>query len=228
MDDIKYLILDFGKVLFKPTTGHWFITPKFLEIIDINKINIDDFNNKAKIYDYILSAKIVNQDEEYLMFYKFYDSILKDINYPNYNEDISKVLAYDITYNDTKYTIYDDTIDSLEYLSSRYKIILLTDNWPCIHNILKKYDIDKYFDKVYVSSEYGCEKKDGIFFDYPIKDYNIKKGEALFIDDNDKLLSIAETKGLDVILMDRENKNPKVSHEIIHDLRSLCNKKVYR
>ena len=35
----KYLILDFGKVLAGPTTGHWFITPKFLELVDMNYVN---------------------------------------------------------------------------------------------------------------------------------------------------------------------------------------------
>lgn len=33
----------------------------------------------------------------------------------------------------------------------------------------------------------------------------IKQGETIFIDDNEELLDIAVTKGLDVRLMDREN-----------------------
>lgn len=228
MENIKYLILDFGKVLFKPTTGHWFITPKFLELIDINKINIEEFNNNVKLFDYILARKVFTQEEEYKLFYEFYDGLLKSINYEDYSEEIISSLAYDITYNDTKYTIYDDTVESLKYLSSKYKLLLLTDNWPCVHNVLKNYEINDYFEKVYVSSEYGYEKKDKVFFDYPINDYNIKNGEGLFIDDNDNLLSIAESKGLKVKLMDRENKNPLVNHEIIHDLKCLCNNKIYR
>ena len=35
----KYIILDFGNVLAKPITGDWFITPKFLELIDMNLID---------------------------------------------------------------------------------------------------------------------------------------------------------------------------------------------
>ena len=228
MNDIKYVILDFGKVLFKPTTGHWFITPKFIELVDINKINIDEFNNNIKLFDDILARKVVTQEEEYNLFYDFYSNLLKSINYSDYSDELAQALAYDITYNDTKYTIYDDTIESLNYLSSKYKLLLLTDNWPCVHNILKKYDIEKYFEKVYVSSEYGYEKKDKIFFDYPINDYNIKNGEGLFIDDNDNLLSIAESKGLEVMLMDRENKNIDTNHRVIHDLDSLCKEKNYR
>ena len=37
----KYIILDFGKVLAGPTTGEWFITPKFKELVDMfSNLNI--------------------------------------------------------------------------------------------------------------------------------------------------------------------------------------------
>ena len=36
---IKYVLLDFGKVLAFPTTGNWNVTPKFLEIVDMNRID---------------------------------------------------------------------------------------------------------------------------------------------------------------------------------------------
>ena len=70
----KYIILDFGKVLAGPTTGDWFITPKFEKVIDKAKeacmnsnINITDqfvdidklvdigSKTKRKILDYKLS-----------------------------------------------------------------------------------------------------------------------------------------------------------------------------
>ena len=36
---VKYIILDFGRVLAYPPTGYWQITPKFLKLIDINQID---------------------------------------------------------------------------------------------------------------------------------------------------------------------------------------------
>ena len=45
-------------------------------------------------------------DEEYDMFIRFYDSILSNINYPNYNKKIAEEIAYDRTYNNTKYTYF--------------------------------------------------------------------------------------------------------------------------
>ena len=49
-------------------------------------------------------------------------------------------------------------------------------------------------------------------------EFNIKEGEALFIDDNELNLDIAKEKGLDVMLMDRENEIKKSKYQIINNL----------
>ena len=64
-------------------------------------------------------------------------------------------------------------------------------------------------------------KKDKRFFDFPIKDFNIKKGEALFIDDTEINLDAAKEKGFDVLLMDREKVVSKSKYKIIHNLSNL-------
>ena len=213
----KYIILDFGKVIALPTTGNWDITPKFLELIDINKIDYNTFLEARKKYSDILSEKVTTLEEEYDMFLRFYDGILSEINYPNHKKKKKKI-AYNRTYEFDKYTLCKNIKEELEVLSKKYILLLLTDNWPCVLDYLKQYDLDKYFDKIYVSSMYGVEKKDEVFFDYPIKDYNIKEGEALFIDDTEINLEIAKEKGLDVLLMDREHTVVDSKYQIIHDL----------
>ena len=80
-------------------------------------------------------------------------------------------------------------------------------------------DLTKYFKKIYVSSIYGYDKKDKVLFDYPIKDFKIKK--ALFVDDNLSLLDIAKDKGLEVILMNRENKHIDTKYPIITSLKEI-------
>ena len=214
----KYIILDFGKVIAGPTTGHWDISPKFLELIDINKIDMDKFNSLRKKYQDILSEKVINLEEEYNMFFRFYDGILSGFNY---SKDIAKKIAYDRTYNFEKYTLYDNIYNELDILKQKYKLILLTDNWPCVIDYLNEYNLYNYFVKIYVSSFYGVEKKDKVFFDYPLNEFNIKVGEALFIDDNELNLHIAKEKGLDVMLMDRENEIKDSKYKIINNLVDL-------
>ena len=214
----KYIVLDFGGVIVTSPTNHWDMTPKFLELIDVSKLDVNKFNEIRKKYGYILSEKVLSLEEEYDMFKRFYGGILGELGY---NNDIIDKIAYDRTYNHSKYKLCDNIHDELSKLAEKYKLILLTDNWPCVNSYLKEYDLDKYFDKVYVSSLYGVEKKDGLFFDYPIVDYNIKGGEALFIDDNEINLSVAKTKGFDILLMDRDNKVENSEYEIIHDLYNI-------
>lgn len=218
---IKYLILDFGMVLAYPTTGQWFITPKFLELIDINKINKLALKGAMEKYDYIISKKVTTLDEEYDMFYEFYTNILKEVNYTEYSDSILDKIAYNITYEDDKYKFYANIKEELNELSKKYKLILLSDNWPCVIRIMKNVGIYNYFEKVYVSSIYGVEKKDKVFFDYPIKDFNIKNGEAIFVDDNEQLLDIALEKGFIVKLMNRENEKLKSKYQSINNLYEL-------
>ena len=170
---------------------------------------------------YLLDEKIFTLEEEYNMFIKFYDNILSNLNIPNYNIEISKQIAYHRTYSIDKYAIYHYVIDELTKLKSKYKLIMLTDNWPCVIPYLKECNLYDYFDKVYVSSIYGYLKRDRVLFDYPIKDYDIKKGEALFIDDNEGNLDAAYEKGLDVLLMDRTNKVKTSKYKITNNLYNI-------
>lgn len=214
----KYIALDFGKVIAAPTTGNWDITPKFLELIDINKIDIDKFKKLRKEYGSILLEKITTLEEEYNMFVRFYELIIKEFGY---SKDIAEIIAYDRTYNFDKYTLYDNIQIELKSLSEKYRLILLTDNWPCVINYLKKYNLYNHFDNIYISSIYGVEKKDKTLFDYPIDELNIKHGEALFIDDNESNLDIAKEKGFDVMLMDRENNIKNSKYKIINNLSNI-------
>lgn len=222
MNKVKYIILDFGKVLAAPTTGQWFITPKFYEIVNEEKINKDKLLNSFKKYGNIISEKLLTEAEEYDMFYRFYKNVFENCEYEILDEDIKKI-AKEITYEDGKYTMYDNVINELELLSSKYKLLLLSDNWPCVFRIMKNWKIDKYFEKIYVSSVYGELKENGKFFDYPINDFEIKENEAIFVDDNIDLLKVAKTKGLKVYLMDREKNTEKTTVRVINDLIELMN-----
>lgn len=213
----KYLILDFGKVLAYPKTGDWFITPLFLELIDMNKITREEILKAMSNYGDILSRKAVLLEEEYHIFYDFYKATFDTLKYP-VSEEILDKLAKDFTYTDNKYGFYKDIYDELEVLKDKYTLLLLSDNWPCCGPIMDERKLTKYFKKIYISSVYGTKKSNGDFFDILINEFNVKPGEAYFVDDNEKLLDIALTKGLETRQMDREREVLSSKHQIIHDL----------
>lgn len=222
MNNIKYLILDMGKVLVEPTTGNWYITPVFLENVEISKINIEDLLNIMKELGPLLDLKMETLEEEYDILYEFYEKALQKVGYDIPKQNLKNIVE-DFVYNvtDSKYYLYDDVTEQLERLSKKYKVLLLSDNWPCAIEFMKEHDIYEFFEKVYISSIYAERKIDGIFFDRPINDYNIKPGEALFVDDNEALLDIASEKNLNVLLMDRKKKVEKSKYKIINSLSEI-------
>ena len=213
---VKYIIFDFGKVLGYSTTGYWDLTPKSLELLDIEKYNFEELKQTREKYIHILSEKMETLEQEYDSYIRFYSGLL-----PYVDLKIIKEISYDRTYNFDKYTLYDDVFDVLNKIKEKYKLILLSDNRPSLIPYMKKSNVYDLFDKVYVSSFYGKEKKDKIFFDYPINHYDIKPGEAIFIDNNELLLDIAKEKGLDAFLMDRDNKVSRSKYKIINNLVQL-------
>lgn len=221
MDKIKYLILDYGDVLFYPGTEHWFITPNFYEIIGKDYIDINCLDKALAKVSNIISRKMITEDEEVIAFTEVYKSILSDLNITDNIDDKAIKIASDFVYSKGKHGIYNDVKDNLKRLSQKYKILMLSDNWPCARTVLKDEGIYDYFEKIYISSEYGCQKKDRIFFDFLIEDFNIKKGEAIFVDDKEILLDIAKEKNLGTILMDRNNKCENSKHRIIHSLNEI-------
>ena len=156
------------------------------------------------------------------MMMKFYTEVFKKLEYDISEEKIIEIVD-DFVYNvtDTKYTMYDDVKQELERLSKKYTLLMLSDNWPDAFGYLEKHDIEKYFDKIYISSVYGELKSDKVLFDHPINDYNIKPEEAVFVDDKEPLLDIAVEKGLDVMLMDRGHKVYNSKYKTIHCLGDI-------
>lgn len=221
MNNIKYLILDFGKVLAGPTTGDWFMTPKFLELVNTTYLEPTKFAAAVKKFGYLLDEKLLTETEEYQMFLKFYRNLLLELNYPHLSTNLIHSLAYNFTYEEDKYTFYPNISKELNKLSQKYTLLLLTDNWPCVIRILKKHDLYSYFQQIYISSIYGVKKEDKVFFDYPLIDFNIQPGEALFIDDNETLLDIAVQKKIKVKLMDRQREIKTSKYPIIHNLENL-------
>ena len=220
----KYLILDFGNVLVYPTSGDWNMTPTFMEVVNPSNDNIESLRVLFKKYSFYLDEKLLTTDEEYEMFKSFYGSVLSECEWFDYDEEKIERIAHNRTYEFDKYTLFDEVKDELDELIKNYKLIMLTDNWPCVTDYLKEYDLLKYFDKVYISSVYAELKREGIFFDHPIEDFMINPEDAIFVDDNENILDVAREKGFIVYQMDRKRTVTSSKYEIIHDLSFLIDK----
>lgn len=203
--NLKYIIFDFGKVLGYPKSGKWFLTSKFMTILNDLKVDFDKVREAISKSKYLVKddLPIKTLEEEYQMFINFYSNILNELML---DKSLAKEIAYDKVYNNSEYSLYDDVKDVLNELNKNYKLIMFTNNFPSIIDYLKHEDIYDLFDKVYVSSIYETSKNEEKFFDLIIKDYKIEENEAIFIDDYEDNLDIGLRKKLKVIMLDRENK----------------------
>lgn len=100
---------------------------------------------------------------------------------------------------------FEDTLEALEQLKKEYKIVLLsnTDNFS-LRQVMDKFDLEKYFDKIYLSCETGLLKSNTDSFKQVLKDMKMKEEDALMIGDSPQSdLKGAEAANVPAVLIDR-------------------------
>ncbi len=103
---------------------------------------------------------------------------------------------------------YDETIEILEELKKEYKLILVSNGTNFSNDpVMEKYDMKKYFDKVYLSYETGILKTDKKLYDKIFKEMKLKKDDCVMVGDSiDSDMKGAEVAGIKGILIDRRDK----------------------
>lgn len=229
MNNIKAILFDSGRTLNVPRTGHWFITPNFMKIIvreDFTYSN-EDMDKAMRIAcEHINKILLVEtEEEEYLMFKEFYEIVLREIKYPNINNEIIELLARDNVYNDDKFFFFDDIEPSLNVLKDKYLLGVVSDTWPSLERVFINNDLRKYFSTFVMSSVYASYKAEKILFKIAIEELGIKPEEAIFVDDSESNLEAAEEFGMIPILIDVYNSQKLTSkYPIIHSISELIEK----
>ncbi len=209
MKKIKAILFDSGKVLNKPSTGHWFITPNFFDIIDrdlfssLDAERVDNTFRKASNtidkYNFVM-----NLEEEYRTFLEFYNVFSKCLPELKLSwEDIGK-LARDLVYNFDKYIFYEDVFEMIPILKDNYKLAVVSDAWPSIFGVYDKKDLRKYFDAFIVSSMIGVCKPHRKMYESALEGLGVKPDEAIFIDDSLKNCIGAMDLGIKAYLLCRD------------------------
>ncbi len=226
MEGIKAIIFDSGNTLNIPRTGHWFVTPNFFHIIKKEQLTCTEkqFSDAMKIaYDYIDKIVFVKTEEqEYLMFKEFYEILLKEINYPDISENNITLLSNDNVYNDDKFLFFDDVEPSIIRLKGDYLLGIVSDTWPSLERVFINKKLRQHFSTFIMSSVYGTNKSEDTLFKIAIDELGVKPQEAIFIDDNESNLIVAEKFGMVPILISRSDTQiAKSRYPIIKSLYEL-------
>lgn len=207
---IKSILFDSGKVLNRPLTGHWFISPNFFKYVNKEKflsIEKERINNAfSSAQKYLFNEKLIKNREEELIhfsnFYKLFSENLPELQINNIED-----LAKDMVYNTSKYVFYEDVKEVIPRLKNKYKMAVVSDAWPSLENVFIDADMKKYFEIIVISTQIGTLKPDPRMYKTAIESLKVKNAEAIFIDDNINNCLGAERLGIKSILMSRENFN---------------------
>ena len=125
----KNLFFDVGQTLAHPKTGNWFITPNFYNIL--GDIDLDIILSTEAKCMHLLDERTINtEDEEFDMFCKYYEALLREMNYPDITTEKIRALAYDNVFNDEKIELFPDVEKILKVLSKDYDLYIISNAWP--------------------------------------------------------------------------------------------------
>ena len=96
-----------------------------------------------------------------------------------------------------------EMVTLIEELRTRHRVALLTNALtPFFRQIAAKYDLERLFEIILVSSEEGLAKPDPAFYRLMVEKLGVKAEDCLFIDDNPENLDAARSVGMDALLFE--------------------------
>lgn len=217
-DNIKAILFDSGRVLNKPATGNWFMTPKFFEYVDEEKYRKVDSKKITQAFreagKYIDAQKIIlTKEEEYKHFVEFFKIFAENVPELEIEQNQVELLAEDLVNNASKYTFYEDALQIIPKLKQKYKLTIVSDAWPSLRDVYVEQKLDTYFDCFVISSIVGVTKPHEKMYVTALNEVGITAEEAVFIDDNLKNCIGAMEVGIYSILLCR-NKLAYVWHKL--------------
>jgi len=117
--------------------------------------------------------------------------------------------------------IYDDVLAALESLTHRGIKLAVVSNWDeRLRPLLKRLQLERYFEAVVVSCEVGCAKPLSGIFERAAQLLAVTPGDMLHVGDSaEEDLAGAKAAGLHGLLINRQGTRP--SREEIRSLREI-------
>lgn len=194
-------------------------------------LDLDNTIGNRNIYSYKLIKEIIKNnvkdiEKDPLLFetmaqdlYTFDESgnAKKNDTFRRFNEKYKTNIGkdYDIgkywSENLAKYCIpFDDAIETLEYLKTKYKLGIITNGLGHEQREkIKNAKIDKYFDAIIISDEVKCAKPDKQIYEIALKQLNVDASEAVFVGDTFSLdIKGAIDSGLEAIWFKQDSYRP--------------------
>lgn len=144
----------------------------------------------------------------------FLHNINQELNFSLNESKLNQIIS---TVTIEKPELYPDVLPSLKNLvKANYNLVLFTNSPPTAKNLFEnEQELSKLFKKTFWSFENGFMKPEPEAFNEIIRNLNVKKSELLYVGDSyDQDYLGGKNFGIDVLLLDRFRKFPKVMERI--------------
>ena len=203
---IKGIFFDVGWTLLRPVNEDFFINNKIMEYVDTKLFEaIPQGKKTAAFYrasKYLADNHLVlSEDEELKQFEVFYSMLAEDLPELALTKEQISEIAYSKVYEMGNYIFFDDTVATLEALSGKYKLGVISDTWPSIEQMLCHGNIEHFFETKTFSCFLGTYKPDKGMYLHALEQMKLPPEQTVFIDDSVENLEGAEKCGIQPVLI---------------------------
>jgi HAD superfamily hydrolase (TIGR01549 family) len=143
-----------------------------------------------------------------------------------FNEKLCTEISHEYLYTcPKKGNLMPNAISTLDYLSDKYKMSIITNGFEEIQNLkLTAGKLHKYFDHIVTSQHAGFKKPSREIFDYTLTKNSIVSNQAVMVGDNLVTdIGGARQASIDSVFFNHEQiKHDSEIHVEINNLNELC------
>ncbi|CAM3639967.1 HAD-IA family hydrolase [Marinicrinis lubricantis] len=155
-----------------------------------------------------------------------YEAVLSGLGAQQYLETVEIVRLcnelYELFVSPELYVLFEDVLPALERFSREgYRLGIVSNFAPTLHDILRHLNVLHYFDPIIVSTEVGLEKPNPAMFRLALEQAKLEGTDVLFVGDHEvNDIWAAERAGMDAVQIVRYP-DQSGEGEIIHTLIDL-------
>ena len=224
LKDYRCIFFDLDHTLWDYETNSRETLRDLYDHFDLNRKGVHDFNSfngafkevNEKLWDLYDRGVIDSQRirEERFM------QVLEKFNV--HEEELSVNLSYEYLHKcPTRSNLMPHAIDTLQYLSGRYNLTVVTNGFEEIQQIkLSSGNLNQFFEHVITSQKAGYKKPAREIFEYALKANGVQPNEAIMVGDN----LITDIGGARNASIDAAFFNPEEvdhDHDVDFEIRSL-------
>ncbi len=203
LSTIKGIFFDLGGTLMYPPSGSWLFPelaykyfprevmgrPENIELVKRANAELES--------NHLLSTT----KEEHGRFARFYGALAGSLPELGLTDRDIREITDDKVYNMSNFRIFDDTVETLEALRGRYKLGIISDNWPSVWDMLAQMGIEKYFDCETYSFRLGVFKPSPAMYRDALEKMGLPPENTLFVDDLPGNVLGAQKMGINPVLI---------------------------